>query len=626
MLNKELESKIAAFEASLSDEERARFSDLGNGKMANTKTTKVSQQVPPVPPQEDELQAATSATSQPVAPNPSMPQPEAPVEAATSANSQMQAPPAPAPPAGVPEAPVQAATSANSQMNPAPAPMEPPGVEAATSATSQPVTPPAPPAMGDMDEVEAQDISNYVDEHKPEAQQQMSNDEMGIRPQARYASVYGHLRIRANSEGNLEVIDPQDTSKTALLTVRTNNATKRSKVALQGCAVRVLQGIAKDGLVVTARKWKALVKKADGGVVDYGDTNMVDAPSYDKSSITEDGASVLKNENYDANGVTSTTKEDGLTAKEKHPARNVPGLGGPLKTAQISGGSLSDRETNLADENNDRSEKSLSSTEGRESNMAEDYTPFKMSDTSLEDAENVLADPEYQNKAAASFIEEKNDKPESGLSEEDEAKIAAYYDKKAQKLAAEKVKEFSARLARCIRMAARRQALNLESNQIKIALADVLMSPAFMSRHEEYVPMDERTATFVIERALDQKAAVSYIDSLFERAASLMKMSDESLAQLEADLKRSLPVNVTAQFGTDDGFPEEEEVEVEEETPEAKAASRRRSADEGNFDISPAFGKTSEEEDLNPKRRQISAALNGTRAASRHSAFFPQGR
>jgi hypothetical protein len=476
--------------------------------------------------------------------------------------------------------------------------------------------------MLDQD-VQAQDISNYIDDHDQSEAPQMTDDEMGLK-EARYAEVYGHLTARVTASRDIEIYDPLSGSKTAMLTIRPNATTKKSARSMKDCAIAILRTIANEGLTKTASKWKASVKVADGGVVDYGDMNIADKPSHDKDSIEEDGESVLKNEEYNGNGVTSVTPEDGLAAAEKHPKRNVPGLGGPLKTAQISGGSLADRETNMA-EQNDRSEKDLSVVDGAETNMREERQPFKMSDSSLDDAVNVLADPNYKNKSAASAIESEEPEPAPVMEEEpaEEEKIAAFYAKKAELQVAQKMREFAAKFGRCVRMAARRQALNLEENQIKIAMADALMTPAFINRHEEFAPMDERTATFVIERALNQTTAIQHIDSLLNRAASLMSMNDQALAQIEADLQRTnaiLPRTAQEEFGVD-----EEEVEPPVEVDvEEKAASLRRKASSGNFDINPQFGRKAER--MTEKREQIRASLGATKGASDARTFLPQGR
>lgn len=124
----------------------------------------------------------------------------------------------------------------------------------------------------------------------------------------------------------------------------------------------------------------------------------------------------------------------------------------------------------------------------------------------------------------------------------DEQKFARLYRKRAEKQIAENTRKFIARFVRCLRVAARRQALNLEPNQLKIAVADALMTEAPLSKHEVYVPMDARTATFLIERGLDQRNALAFVDSLIKRSAAFMKMSDEALTQVEDDLETIQPV------------------------------------------------------------------------------------
>ena len=219
--------------------------------------------------------------------------------------------------------------------------------------------------------------------------------------------------------------------------------------------------------------------------------------------------------------------------------------------------------------------------------------------------------------------------PDSDPDPDMEEKVGRYIKAKVRKEVHDKTRSFIARFIRCVKMAAARQSLNLEPNQLKIAMADALMSPAFLSRHEEYVPMDARTATFVVEAGLNRKNAEAFIDSLIAGAAHFYKMSDQTLAQLDQDIQRQQPVEVTAEpdpepdpaftptAEADPGAEVDEPTLVEE--PKVASERRRASAVSGNLPINP--GVVASPEPGNDKRSAVRSALGHTKGSLMHSAM-----
>lgn len=242
-----------------------------------------------------------------------------------------------------------------------------------------------------------------------------------------------------------------------------------------------------------------------------------------------------------------------------------------------------------------------------------------------------------------------------------EQKLAHLYRKRAEKEVAQKTREFVAKFTRCVRMAARRQALNLEPNNLKIAIADSLMSEGALSKHETYVPMDARTATYTIERGLDQKASLAFVDSLLHRAAAFMRMGAEALTQVEEDLDKIQPVappmkeeaqgsnspsvmpkmpqmaqdpamqppppmpqmsepdpgmQQMDEAGPEMGPPQMDMQPAIEEQQE-RAASRRQAAWQGNLPINPSA--VTPPQPQNDKRNAIRFAVGGTKSAALHS-------
>lgn len=511
---------------------------------------------------------------------------------------------------------------------PAPSPQAPPTVtgQAQPPPPAPPATPPMPataqPDPG-VDPAAGTGIEGYIDEKEQQASDDLSGGEMGIKEPAKiaaYVEAYGHLRIRPTVKNALEVFDP--TNNATLMLIRPNTATRKNAQRLRRCAVDVLASIAHHGLVKTAQLWRGQIKRAAGGVVDYGTAAMSVQPKFSDESINDRGETTMQQDL--ALGVDTTTGEgDNLTAKDKPGTRQPAGLSG--KAAQKvpeKGGILPGHDTNMADPPAKSPEgNSLSALDNVDDNL-EDKRPTKSkgSDDTLADAITTFANetltaglrrraqtaqpgeppmgmeqtggcggfkpkqsqdavppmdmpPPPAEKGAqgvpgapppppAPMPQMAQDDPgmappAPGMGADalpqtaqgddptmmtDEQKIARLYRKRAEKQVAENTRKFIARFVRCLRVAARRQSLNLEPNQLKIAVADALMTEAPLSKHEVYMPMDARTATFVIERGLDQRNAMAFVDSLIKRSAAFMKMSDEALTQVEEDLEQIQPV------------------------------------------------------------------------------------
>jgi hypothetical protein len=396
----------------------------------------------------------------------------------------------------------------------------------------------------------AQGISQYIDEQEQDATQPISNDEAGLRnPVARYVEAYKHLRIRPTASRELEVYDPS--KRRAMLTVRPNKRTRASRDGLQNCAIRVMASIASVGLDKTARLFKAQIHTASG-VVDYGDPAMKDAPSREPKGdgVLGGGDTSNKGLSYNENGVTSaTSKGEDAAQKEPHNTRSAPGLGG--KSAAQSGGVQNGADTNMADGPKPPSSSGLDVTDDAGSTSRD--KPGKPRSDSLEDVVTTFANESLTSKSAQmdqpppAAPAAPGEGPEDAPLDEVEARYARFYRAKAAKDTREAMLRFTNRFARCIVVAARRQALNLEENPLKIAMAESLMSDRHISARESYVGMDARTASFVIEQGLDQTSTLDSVRAMLRRTAQIMKMSDESLDQVEQDLDNVGPIAPEAQ-------------------------------------------------------------------------------
>jgi hypothetical protein len=596
----------------------------------------------------------------------------------------------------------------------------------------QPAAPPAPPGPG-VEAAAPEGIENYIDEKEGQGANQ-SPEEMGISPQAAYRSVYGHLRLRPTANRDLDVFDP--TNQSVLMTVRPNMATKANLDTLRKCGVLVLQNIAAMGLSKTAKKFKAQLRTAAGGVVDFGDNTFAsDAkPDYENpgNGINAKGDSNYADTKPNMNGVDTTVNNGEVADRVPHQNREAPGLAekplvtkgaqlenlgddkappfdaedaakarkkkdkeAALRLAQnapmkpngppseiVDKGSLGGHVTNMSDEVNNRAEgNALDVTDMYDSNMRDDRKPYEKG-TAVTDGEidtfanesitasvrlpvrkaqapmpqqmppmqaQAPVDPNMAPVAQAPMTPQAPGsvppvqaaapvEPSPDMTPEQEKVLAAYMKEKIAKEVQTATRNFVAKFVRCIRLSARRQAMNMEPNQIKIAMADALMTPAMLSRHEEFVPMDERTATFVIEQGLNVPSALSYTDSLIKGAQRFFKMSDIALAQVEEDLSHQTPTTPQPVEGqmeppmdggaemaptAEEGPPMPNEHMTHQEPgsdpAEHMASMRRQAALEGNLPVNPGASPEVVPTRGADKRMNIRAALSSTQQGSYHN-------
>ncbi len=164
--------------------------------------------------------------------------------------------------------------------------------------------------------------------------------------------------------------------------------------------------------------------------------------------------------------------------------------------------------------------------------------------------------------------------------------------------------KLKAKFVRAMKLAAKRQALNLEQSPVKVAMFDTLTSEFDIDSDSVYPGMDEVTASVVIERT----ASSSFDDfaiKLIDRAEKFASMSEEAFTELEADIQNLVPTSVVASS---------KKVASKEE----ESLTTRKAAVEGNLHLAPS--PTNETiTDVGNKgnnRVTIREALGTTRVAS----------
>jgi hypothetical protein len=169
-----------------------------------------------------------------------------------------------------------------------------------------------------------------------------------------------------------------------------------------------------------------------------------------------------------------------------------------------------------------------------------------------------------------------------------------------QKREAALTDRLAGKFKRALKLAAKRQALNLEMSPIKAAFADVLLNPHDLGGGEFYPGMDEQLATTLIEKA-SALGMDEFVDKVVDRAAELMKTSDETFGHIEADLKNLQPVMPAAQARADAPEP----------------SHKREAARNGNMQLAAAPSEAPRHD-----RTQLQAALGGTKVQRQHGRTF----
>lgn len=177
------------------------------------------------------------------------------------------------------------------------------------------------------------------------------------------------------------------------------------------------------------------------------------------------------------------------------------------------------------------------------------------------------------------------------------AKLQAEAEKREAGITAKLADKFK----RALKLAARRQSLNLEESPIKAAFADVLLTPMDLGYGEYYPGMDEGLTVTLVERS----AAIGmddFIEKTVNRAADFMKLSDEAFGHIEADIKNLQTVMPAAAAPI---------VDMEH------ANHVRTAVRDGNLQLASAPSEA-----VRHDRTQLQAALGTTKIHRQHERTF----
>jgi hypothetical protein len=424
----------------------------------------------------------------------------------------------------------------------------------------------------------------------PEKGKRGGSKDSGGFPMLKFADSYQNMKAEITAVGNVRVFDDEGT----IFVVKPDRI-PNSKIASQtdeSLATAVLTMIAQQGLGSAISQTNAIIGPRLGQVLDYYVDDMEDE---DRGSTD----SVLDEADDDA------TEERGLDKKTE----TATGTGSESDrqeepdTKDVKDDVLVERETDVEDEQHDRSSGDLSTTEMQDDDTKKKREKWNMGQSSIDDVST-----DHSEKVAEKDYAQEIKKQSARL----ETIYRKQFDKKVAKI--EKDKEefqntFIDRFMRAMKIVARRQALNIEYSPLKTAMGVALCNPRKLDDGDKYDPMDQRMAVNLVEASFsepivdmtDIPAWESQIDNLLERAASVMRMNDEALMQIDADLKNMNPASV----------PLDDTAAV----PSYADVGLRQAANSGNLQLTTSNNENSPHKP-GGKRTAIREAMGTTRVAS----------
>jgi len=172
----------------------------------------------------------------------------------------------------------------------------------------------------------------------------------------------------------------------------------------------------------------------------------------------------------------------------------------------------------------------------------------------------------------------------------------------AEQAALEKI---STKFLRAVKLAAKRQALNLEQSPLKAGIFDALTSQMDIDSDSFYPGMDPETASHIVEASMSNSMD-EFVDSIVKRAADFVAMGDEAFDAVETDVHNLTPAPVVVQASTNKTAAARDDV--------------RTAAMNGNLVVAPSA--TNEVVSSGNPRNNIRSALGTTKVRRTTQALF----
>jgi len=411
----------------------------------------------------------------------------------------------------------------------------------------------------------------------------------------RFAQSYKHIKAEITSAGNVRIFDSEGT----LFVVKPDRLDSNIKIAAKNpeeLAKSVLTMVADFGIGGAIKRTNAIVGPRLAQVLEYATDDIEDEDRIKTDSIKDKEDSDMTQER--AKPEDSAT-EAGESA-DRQETQEVKGLGDNV---------LVDREVDVEDEKHTREP-------GKDQWGGFNILEMQDADTKEKREKKDVGKDTVVKNIQTDHKEKVAEKTESKKYDNQvhAARLEGIYKARLERKIADLTKEkedfknnLVARVTRAMKLVAHRQALNLEYSPLKLAMGVALCNKRALNDKEFYNPMDQGTAVQLIEAAfsepiiegVDKAAWEHHIDSLIERAASVMQMNDEALMQVETDLRNIKTATIPfdeAVVNTDGDF-------------ELKQAAKQ-----GNLQLAPK--PVDDAPAINNKREAIRRAVGTTKVAS----------
>lgn len=369
----------------------------------------------------------------------------------------------------------------------------------------------------------------------------------------RFAKSYADVEVAVTEKGNVSVFTP----KGSLFIIRPKDKPVGEEAATKLCR-EVLASIAEHGMVSTMDTYGALVSPKMASVLEHHVEDWKGGrEDGDKKSVHEDGIHdhQLKREKP----ATSAVGEEHVDNAVGHESKSMSDSALDDNSTDHAN-SPSGMEPASKEEHSDKREKREKAPKSTQEDVIKDHKVASTEKTAGEPPDFMKKKCEKCAKTECECKEEKEEKKAA----EAPVEVAKYTSRlerlyrgrldATKKEAAEKVasaertalQKVEAKFVRALKLAAKRQALNLEPSPIKAAFHDALTTEADLDSESFYPGMDDSTAAYLIEAATSE-GLDEFAEIVVKRATEFASMSDDAFDAIEADVKNLRPVPVTVQ-------------------------------------------------------------------------------
>jgi len=395
----------------------------------------------------------------------------------------------------------------------------------------------------------------------------------------RFASAYKDLDLIVTKSGNAKVFTPDGTLFVIRPEVKFTNADDANKFGMQ-----VMANIAENGLVDTVNKYKVVLGPKIAQVLQFVTLDHADGvQDGDKKPHHADGENDMQEER--ATPPESMIKEESTDAAEAH-----------VSLTMSSGSVIKDHEADHTETVSKAPDK-VAKEEHSDRRDEREKSPKTTLEDELHDRAAALKTASPQEKKHVSRLER--------LYKSRLEKISADNAKAVEQTKKSVVEKVSNKFLRAVKLASKRQALNIEASPLKTAMFDVLSSELDLDSESFYPGMDSVTAAHIVE-ATANKGFDQFTDTLVKRATELFNLSDDAFNAIESDVKNLRPFSVS--------------VPASDITAGHKNAHMKQAAIDGNLQLAPS--SSNEIISNNDRRDNIRSALGSTKVRRASKTLF----